>query len=265
MKIEVLVSTMNKNKYELENKMNIKSDAVIINQTDDDSYKEYDIEGKKIKFISMNEIGLSKSRNRAIENASGDICIIADDDVVYNEEYISTIRKEYEKFKEADIIAFDVPSKNISRPTTINKEGYIGYLKSMKISSFQITFKREKILEKNIKFLENFGAGAEHSMGEENIFLFSCISKGMKIAYSNKKIGIVNHEESTWFKGYNKKYFEDLGAVYYAMSSKLSYVFILQFAIRKHKLYREYISFFKALRYMLEGRKEYLKSRSYNK
>ena len=49
----------------------------------------------KIKFISCDEKGLSKSRNKAINNATGDICIIADDDVTYSDDYIEKIRQAY--------------------------------------------------------------------------------------------------------------------------------------------------------------------------
>ncbi len=62
----------------------------------------------------------------------------------------------------------------------------VGKLKIMRISSFQITMKKDKI--KEIKFDENFGSGAKYDRGEEAIFLKDCLEKGLKIIYINKKI-----------------------------------------------------------------------------
>lgn len=258
MNIEVLVATMNQKDFSLIKKMNLHGDAVIINQCGKDEYTEIDENNHKIKFISCDEKGLSKSRNKAINNATGDICIIADDDVIYSDDYIEKIRQAYLKYPDADIIAFDVPSSNLERPTTvIDKEGKLGYLKSMKLASFQLTFKRQSFIENNINFNELFGAGSKYKMGEENILLFECLRKNLNLVYCKDKIGIVNHEESTWFSGFDNKFFSDMGAIYYEMSSKLSTLLILQYSIRKYKLYKNNLTFFSALTSMFDGRKSY--------
>ncbi len=95
MNVEVLVATMNQKDFSLIKKMNLRGDAVIINQCKKDEYTEIDNNNHKIKFISCNEKGLSKSRNKAITNATGDICIIADDDIIYNDNSNYHINKIY--------------------------------------------------------------------------------------------------------------------------------------------------------------------------
>ena len=79
--IEILISTMNQKDDSLINKMNLHCNSLIINQCSYDSVKKKDA----IRIINTTERGLSKSRNMAIENSIGDICIIADDDLVYSE------------------------------------------------------------------------------------------------------------------------------------------------------------------------------------
>ena len=157
MRIEVLVSTMNQKNIELVKKMNIKSDALIINQTNYDGIENYKFDNKKFTLINCNEVGLSKSRNKALANATGDICIIADDDVVYNDKYCEVVKSAYKKYYDADIIVFEVPTTNQERKQKkAIKNEYISYLKSGKISSFQITFKRKSLIDNNIKFDEMF-------------------------------------------------------------------------------------------------------------
>jgi len=257
--LEVLISTMNQKDMTLISRMKINTDAVIINQSGIEDRDELTINGKKIRMLSYDEVGLSKSRNRAIEHSKADICILADDDLIYNENYAKIIKDSYNKYSDADIIAFDVTSKNDSRPTSTVKEGKVGFLHSMKISSFQITFKRKSFLEYKITFNELFGAGAIYTCGEENILLAECIRKGMKIRFINKEIASVNHTESTWYSGFDTKLFKTKGAMFYEMSHKLSYLLITQFAIRKWNLYKNDMKLSMAMKYMLEGMEEYKK------
>lgn len=257
MKVEVLVSTMNQTDFSLIKKMNIKTDALIINQCDKEEKNEIMLNGNTIRMFSYNERGLTKSRNKAIENSDGDICVVADDDLNYVDNYEQLIINAYKKYPEASIIAFDVPSTNNSRPTSSLSEGNIDFLHTLKVSSFQITFKLKEINYKGIRFNEYFGAGARYTCGEEHIFLSEALKKGLKIKYVNSKIAYVDHNESTWFNGFDEKLFRTKGAMFYQMSPKLSYLLILQYAVRKFHLYSEHTNFFTAFRYMVNGLKEY--------
>lgn len=260
MNLEVLVSTMNRDDLNLIDVMNIKSDVLIINQSSQYS-KNIELTNKfNIRLLNYNEKGLSKSRNRALKNAKGDVCLIADDDVRYHENYAEKITKAHEKYTNYDIIVFAVPTTNASRAksyyTTKKK---MGYIRSLKIASFEISFKRESIINKNISFNEKFGAGSgQHSMGEENIFIYQCLNKGLKVLYLPIEIGTVTHEESTWFSGYNEKYFMDLGACYAAMSPKYSKILALQFALRKYHKYKGSLNIITACNKMFEGVNRYL-------
>ena len=60
--------------------------------------------------ISVNEKGLSRSRNKAILNSNADICVIADDDMYYSNQYELNVSKGYKKYPDADIIAYYVDS-----------------------------------------------------------------------------------------------------------------------------------------------------------
>lgn len=260
MNLEVLVSTMNRTDLSLINVMNIKSDVLVINQSQKYN-NNFELSDKfNFRMMTFNEKGLSRSRNRAIENAKGDICLIADDDVRYHENYVDTIIRAHQRHSDYDIIVFAVPTTNTSRAKSYYKKiKKMGYVRSLKIASFEISFKRQRVVDKNIEFNEKFGAGSGyHSMGEENIFIYECLKKGLKILYLPIEIGTVTHEESSWFFGYSEKYFNDLGACYAAMSPKFSKILVLQFAIRKYHKYKESINVFMACRRMFEGANNYL-------
>lgn len=247
--LQVCLSTRNlKNNDEvvkLIKKMNIKSNYLIINQSEN-----FSVDNDFV--INKNEKGLSKSRNCVIDNATKDIIILADDDVMYNDDYKKVIIDAYNKYYNADIICFYVESTNKKRKTKRMKTGKVNVIKSMRIVSFEITFKKDVILKNNLKFNEKFGAGTKINRGEEQIFLCDALRKGLKVLFVNKKIGEVSQNESTWFTKMDKEFFIVQGKVLRKMSPKFYKILIFQYAIRKYFLYRKNISFKNACLAMLK-------------
>ena len=107
MKIQHIISTMNREEFSFLEKLCLKTDAVVVNQNCEDAIAEFALSnGVKIKAVSTPEKGLSRSRNKLIENATGDILVIGDDDVEYLDGYLDIIKNAYNKYPDADIIVF---------------------------------------------------------------------------------------------------------------------------------------------------------------
>ncbi|MFE4238723.1 glycosyltransferase [Peribacillus butanolivorans] len=260
MEIDVLLSTMHQEDMSIINKMNISGNAIIINQCNYNNFIENNEKNRNIKMYSFNERGIGLSRNTALMRSTADICILADDDVVYSDIYQKLVLDAFENNPKADVIVFNVPSQNEDRkgPKKIKKNARVNYLNCMRYGAFNIAFKRESVIKANISFSLLFGGGAKYSAGEDTIFLFECLKKGLKIYQNTAQLGIVSHEESTWFKGYNKKYFYDRGVLYATLTKKLSFLLILQYAIRKYHLYKNDLKLTTAIKYMIEGRRNFL-------
>lgn len=261
MKLQTLVSTMRKKNYDLFNKMNIKSDAVFVNQCSVNSREVFGNKDQEIIWINSSDRGLSKSRNMAIETASADICVLADDDLIFVEDAHEIIVEEFKKNTNIDIITFQVEGIDREFKRYYKSPRNLNYLTSMKVASVEIAFRLDSIKRESIQFNEMFGAGAKHKMGEENIFLFECLKKGLKIKYIPKKIANLHVGDSSWFNGYTRSYFFDLGSVYAEMSKRYSYLLIMQYAIRKYKLYKNNINLYNAIKAMFDGRKTHLRER----
>lgn len=259
MTFEVLISTMHQTDYSLLNKMNITTNAVVINQCDDSSVNRFEHNGCSILWIDTTERGLSKSRNMALKNASADVCLISDDDLEYRNDYKEKIIAAFEKNNQASIISFEV--KGIEKefkkyPDTAQR---VGYIKSLRIASVEIAFKRDDIVKSNLSFDELIGAGTKFLLGEENAFLFQCLKKKLKIFFEPIIISDLHIGVSTWRRGYDKDFFIAKGASFAAMKTPFTHLLILQWALRKYKLYRENMPLLKAIILMNKGRKEYLK------
>lgn len=260
MNIQVLVSTMDQEDYSLLDKMNIQTDAIVINQCDRNEVKEFNYKGNKIIWMSFNERGVGLSRNNGLMRATADICLMADDDMVYVDGYRGIVLRSFMDNQKADMIMFNVPihKKDGTTIIKVKKENRVRFLNSMKFGTVNIGFKRDSILKKNIFFSLLFGGGAKYCSGEDSLFISDTFKKGLKIYSITEVIANIAENESTWFTGYNERYFFDRGALYEAMAkSPLSFLLIIQFIIRKKNLYSNQTPPIHALKKMLEGRKYY--------
>lgn len=258
MKIETLISTMNRKDLEFISPMNLQTDVIIINQCQNEEIISEKIGHHNITMLNYNEKGLSRSRNRAIEASTAEICLIADDDMCYEDDYAQKIIAAYERYPDADIIAFQVIRTGATRLKQFRQKAcQENYITSMKISSVEMTFKRRSILEKGLHFNTLFGAGAWFVCGEENIFMFDCLRQKLKVMYLPIVIGHVSCEESTWFKGYTPHYFKSMGAAYYAMSHSFSTPFIIQHVARHYSLYKQDMKWYHIILNMLLGIRDY--------
>src|SRR5690625_4624847 len=120
--MQVLAATMFQKDLSLVKRMKIRDRAIVINQTDYKEYPELSLRSEKLLFISTEKRGLSRSRNRALANASEDICLLADDDVEYIDGYYEVVKEAYLKYPDADLILFDYYKEDGSISSKIAKK-----------------------------------------------------------------------------------------------------------------------------------------------
>jgi len=240
MVLEILISTMNRKDISFLDPIFVNNDInnfeiLIINQTDSKSILKS--RAKNIRVINSFEFGLSKSRNLAIKNAVGDICLIADDDVEYVKGFDKVIKEAFLEMSNASIIKFKID--------TFCGENYKVYPENSKklvkkkdlfgVSSIEMAFKRLDILKNDVLFNTFFGLGSDFPSGEEYLFLKEVLSKGLIINFKNKAIVKHSLEHSVSNLGSNK-YIKTLAAIYYIDYKNLSYLFLLKlilFLLRK--------------------------------
>lgn len=257
MNLQVLVATMNQNDYSLLEKMNIRSDAIIANQCDRNEIEEFDYNGHKIKYLSFSERGVGLNRNNALMRATADICLFADDDVRYVDNYKDIIIEAFQENPKADMIVFNVPSTNPKRQGyEIKKEKRVRFYNCLRYGTFRMAVKTDSIRKANVYFSLLFGGGAKYESGEDSLFIMDCIRKRLRVFASPKVIGTVTHNESTWFKGYTDKFFIDKGALYALLSKRFAWLLCLQFCIRRKNIFKGSKTWLEAYKLMLKGIKE---------
>jgi len=234
MTLQVLISTMNQKDYSLLEKMNIQSDAIVINQCEKNEITEFGFKGNKIIWISLAEKGVGLSRNTALMRATADIVLFADDDVVYKDGYKEEVLKKFDLNPKADILFFNLISLNPMRQESLDtKEHKLNYFNSLRYGACRIAARRNVLLKKNIYFSLLFGGGARYQAGEDSLFITEALKKGCYLFATDSLIGTVAQETSTWFKGFDWYYYKDRGALFYAMYGKLTLIMLTLFEIRR--------------------------------
>ncbi|MFC7685276.1 glycosyltransferase [Ureibacillus sp. GCM10028918] len=255
MKLQVLLSTMSQNDTSILSKMNIQSDIIIVNQCDRNHFDQYTYNGNSVKCLSLAERGIGISRNTALMRATADICLFADDDVSYVDNYASIIVEEFNKYLNADILLFNVCSTNPKRSLyNIQRRSRVRFFNCLRYGAVMMAIRTEKVRKANVYFSLLFGGGAKYSAGEDSLFLAECIRKGLKVYAIPKRIGYVSQEESTWFNGYTEKYFIDKGVFYSNLSNRWASLLCFQFAVRHKKMFSQEKNVLEVLRLMRKGR-----------
>lgn len=214
MTVQVLVSTMHQHDHSLLDTMNIQTDAIVVNQCNFNSVEQFEYNGHSVLWISMNARGVGLSRNTALMNATGDILLFADDDVRYKDGYASIVEKFFLAKKNCDFAAFNLESKSTDRKEkNVDTDYHIRWFNCLKFGTYRLAVRRNSILNKRICFSLLFGGGAVYSCGEDSLFIVDCLNHGLRGLASSLHIGTVLQEDSTWFKGYNERYFYDRGVV----------------------------------------------------
>lgn len=198
--IEILISTMNRDSLDFLVPMFSflhfsNFPILIINQTQNETILTSSY--SNVRVVNLFGKGLSKSRNLALENAVGKILVLADDDIIYQEGFVSKIIASHNKYKDASVITFSAIREDGSfrkkyPPVSKIKMNSFEILNT---SSIEITLKKSCIENSDVQFDENFGLGSTFEMGEETTFLFDLKNKKKQLVFLPQVI--VRHDFNT--------------------------------------------------------------------
>lgn len=265
MSVQLLISALEIKNYEdfLE-KMNVQTDAIIINQCDRHSYKTIDYRNNKIDIYEFAERGVGLSRNMALMRAKADYCLITDDDMIYVDGYEKIVEGAFAQNKDADVIIFNLI--NCENRFKIKKKFNVGAFNYGRFGAARLAIRCSSIRKKEISFNLCFGGGAMYGAGEDCIFLRDCVKNGLKLVAVPISIAALDEEsESTWFKGYNEKFFFDKGALFYVLSNKYAKLLCLRNLIKNRSLYKQSsITLRDAYSLMKKGINAFVSDLSYN-
>lgn len=247
MTFQALISTVDN--HFLQQKYTLPFDNyIVINQTEK-HHKNTD------NVFNYNEIGIAKSRNRALQKATADICLLSDDDIAFLPLVEQIVVQAFMHNPKADIITFQAqtPENELFKPYT-NKQKWHNIRSLMTVTSFEIAYRVKSIANIDLTFDEQFGLGAKFATGEENIFLLDALRQGLKILYIPIPI-VIHPVQSSGGDFNNQGLIKAKGAAFYRMFGRVSYIILLSFTYKKHTLSK--LSYFKFYQLLCQGISEY--------
>lgn len=254
MRVQVLASVMNEEPMALLDRMGIRSDAVIINQCDRLGLEKITYKGCQVLFCSFPDRGVGRSRNEAILRADGDICLFSDADIVYEPGYAEKIAAEFADNPKADMILFNITVEEARRTYHITERRKVHWYNCGRYGAVSFAVRRESLLSSGVTFSLLFGGGAKYGSGEDSLFLKEFMDKGYSVYTAPVTIGREAAGESTWFTGYDEKFFRDKGVLYRYLYGKAWRLMAVRFLLaHRDKLCAE-IPFGQAYRWMAGGR-----------
>ena len=233
-RLQILISAVNKDPEKLITSMNLDCDAVIVNQLIGDYDEKTVNDGNsdhiqpfsdyEARIISRREKGVGLSRNTALGASDHELIQFGDDDIVYDNGYVSRVIAEFDAHPEADMLLFNVKAQE-GRETYWNEDfARVTFANYGRYPAYAICARRDKLIASGVKYSLLFGGGAPYMNGEDSLFLHDCLKAGLAIYRTTVAIGKEKQGQSTWFKGYTDKFFFDRGVLYHFLYGKMAVI-----------------------------------------
>lgn len=254
MKLQFLVSAVNKEMRTLAEKMNLQAESIIINQCSENKYEEFVYRGSRMRCYHFAEKGVGLSRNNALLRADGDICIFADEDIVYRDGAAEAVANAFAEHPEADMLLFNVKVQPARRTYWTEAYHRVRWYNCGRYPAYSFALRTGRMQEKNLTYSLFFGGGAKYANGEDSLFLRDCLRAGLRVYAVPIQIGEEVPRPSTWFFGYDEKFFHDRGVLYHALYGWCAPVMGGRFLLKnKGEMCAGEISYEQAFRLLRQG------------
>lgn len=136
-----------------------------------------------VRIITSHDKGLSRNRNHALDNAAGDILLIADDDLSYTAEQLFSVANVFSKNPSLEVAMFRYDGEDKKcypdHECDLGKEMPKGYY----VTSFELALRRNSPAGK-LRFNEKMGIGARYlHAAEEELLLLTARKMGLNCRF----------------------------------------------------------------------------------
>lgn len=162
---------------------------------------------------------------------------------------------EFDAHPDADIFIFHLDTDSERKQVRYSKTKKCGPFTRMPWGGLRVAVRLNSIKKANVWFTSLFGGGCLFPSGEDSMWLADAKKKGLTFYVSKETIGKVSFEDSSWFTGYDEKFFFGKGAWCQAVHSRTFVFWSVYYAWR----YRNSgnLTFSQKRKWMSRGRKAY--------
>ena len=197
------------------------------------------LERENIEIIILDTLGVTNSRNFAINHCKTPWLWFMDDDVIIDYLIPNRLFSNINNDKKFSFIIFDYKNKfnrtgYFNNSSWLNK--FINKIKILSVGTIQIVINCDYVRSHNIFFDTNMGAGSKYPVCDEPMFLSDLI-RSSDLGYFVCKDVILNHPEYSSGLNFNTEehILSRIIAYNYIFGFPLSILFILNFYIKNIK------------------------------
>lgn len=254
---------MHQDDFSLYQTMHLDSDVIFANQTDRWGAAKQQFNGHDAAMYATDSRGVGNNRNIALLNADAEICLLADDDIVYRDGYAHTIVRAFDEHPEADVIIFNIgtTTPEFGRiPTVTKKFKRLHRFSPNPYGAPRIAFRLQAIRQAHVTFSPLFGGGCPFTAGEDSVFINDLLRNGLRVYISPDFIGDVSYAQTSSFSTDIEEKLYNRGALLAETGGALTPLYVLFYScIRKH----EGVSNTHAFRLIRQGIRGYAAIRTY--
>jgi glycosyltransferase involved in cell wall biosynthesis len=188
-------------------------------------------ERQDVRVLHLEGTGVAKSRNAAIANAQGKYLVFADDDIVFDLDSLDTITGHFEKCECSLVLGQAVDPQGVLRKKYPTEVQWLNRFNSGRAATYEMVIRVADIDNEDIRFDENFGAGATNYLGDEYIFIADMVKRGLKAHFL--PITMATHPTESSGSGWGTR--EDLRArsvIFSRVFGPLAFVMRAAFIVR---------------------------------
>lgn len=146
---------------------------------------------RSAKLVELKNKGVAKSRNAALDRASGEFLLFGDDDMKFIESGIDEAIAYFEANPEcAIILAQAVDESGALRKNYLNEITPLKLTNSARAATYEMLVRVDALKEKKIRFDEEFGAGTTNYLGDEYILIADALRAGLTGVHLPVKLAI---------------------------------------------------------------------------
>lgn len=204
-----------------------------------------------IRVMRFNEKGLCKNRNHLLQHATGDVLLMADDDLHYEVDGLRAVLSVFENNKELDLAQFKYEGAD-GKQYPEEECSLTPEPKGLWTSSIEIALRRNG-RGGRLRFDERFGLNSEYlQAGEEEIFMHEARNNGLNMRFYPITIAVHPATSTGLREAGSPGVLAAIGASYYLRYGKMSA--FLRCVVRSYRIWKKGESgFLHNLRHQLKG------------
>ncbi|MFM1844844.1 MAG: hypothetical protein RI917_162 [Actinomycetota bacterium] len=128
--------------------------------------------------------GVAKSRNQALLSCQSELLIFGDDDVTFHPEELNKAIEKFEQNPDLVLLLLAAKDENGNpRKRYPTKNEKLTRFNSARAATYEMMVRADLVRQLEVRFDENFGAGAENYLGDEYIFICDLIQAGARCEF----------------------------------------------------------------------------------